>query len=522
MQLPDGDPEVESVGHSWWGQGLMYNNLYRGKRKSYKYFLAAVLILALTIFTISCATNPVTGKRQIMLMSEAQEIQIGAQYDPEVMATFGEYKNEALLAFIQEKGNEMGRISHRPELEYHFKILDSPVVNAFAVPGGYLYFTRGMLAQLNNEAELTGIIGHEMGHVTARHSASQQSQAQLGQLAMMGGMIASEQFARYAQFAMQGMELLFLKFSRDHEREADRLGAEYSSKIGYDAHKMADFFQVLNKMHMADDQGGVPTFLSTHPNPADRYTAVHQNADRWQNNLDNPEWKVNAANYLKMIDGMVYGEDPRQGYVEGNVFYHPGLRFSFGFPAGWQLQNSPLQVVMSPENGRALTVFAISPQKDLQAAAQETITQMGLTYQEGQNTTVNGLPALATFSKQYPQASQYQSSAQQPAISVLSYYISYNDLIYAFHGVSQEADFNYFRNALESTMRSFNRLTDPAKINVKPKRILVKSVRKTGKLSDVFSSLGVDSAKMAETALLNNLELSDRVPAGKLIKIVGE
>lgn len=499
----------------------MCNIVWGNKRKSHEYLLAALLILSLTLLAISCATNPVTGKRQIMLVSEGQEIQMGAQYDPEVMATFGEYEDEDLLAFIREQGNAMGRISHRPELEYHFRILDSPVVNAFAVPGGYLYFTRGMLAQLNNEAELVGIIGHEMGHVTARHSASQQSQAQLGQLAMIGGMIASEQFARYAQFAMQGMELLFLKFSRDHEREADRLGAEYSSKVGYDAHKMADFFQVLNKMHMADEQGGVPTFLSTHPNPADRYNAVHQNADRWQNNLDNPEWKVNADNYLKMIDGMVYGEDPRQGYVEGNVFYHPEMRFSFGFPPGWKLQNSPLQVVMAPENGRALTVFALSRQKDLQAAAQETISQMGLTYQDGQNTTVNGLPALATFSKQYPQ-SQYQSSSQQPAISVLSYYINYNNTIYAFHGVSQEADFNYFRNALESTMRSFSRLTDPAKINVKPKRIIVKSVSRTGKLSDVFASLGVAGDRMAEMALLNNMELSDRVQAGKLVKIVGE
>ena len=500
----------------------MFTMVCGEKRKLSKWILAALLLLALTLLVISCATNPVTGKRQIMLMSEAQEVQIGAQYDPEVMATFGEYKDEDLLAFIREKGNEMGRISHRPDLEYHFKILDSPVVNAFAVPGGYLYFTRGMLAQLNNEAELVGIIGHEMGHVTARHSASQQSQAQLGQLAMIGGMIASEQFARYAQFAMQGMQLLFLKFSRDHERESDRLGAEYSSKIGYDAHKMADFFQVLNKMHMADEQGGVPTFLSTHPNPADRYTAVHQNANRWQNNLDYSEWKVNADNYLKMIDGMVYGEDPRQGYVEGNVFYHPEMRFSFGIPPGWKLQNSPLQVVVAPENGRALTVFTLSRQKDLQAAAQETISQMGLTYQGGQNTTVNGLPALATFSKQYPQPSQYQASAQQPTISVLSYYISYNGTIYAFHGVSQEADFSYFRDALESTMRSFNRLTDASKINVKPKRILVKSVRRTGRLSDEFASLGVAKDKMDQMALLNNMELSDRVPAGKLIKIVGE
>ncbi|NSW94959.1 MAG: M48 family metalloprotease, partial [Bacteroidales bacterium] len=163
-----------------------------------------------------------TGKKQIMLMSEEQEIALGAEYDPQVIATFGEYRNDALLSFLQQKGTEMGKISHRPNLQYHVRILDSPVVNAFAVPGGYIYLTRGILAQLNNEAELIGVLGHEMGHIAARHTVSQQSKQQLGQLLLIGGMIASEKFAQYAEYALQGMQLLFLKFSRDDEREADR------------------------------------------------------------------------------------------------------------------------------------------------------------------------------------------------------------------------------------------------------------------------------------------------------------
>ena len=202
------------------------------------------------------------------------------------LATFGEYRNDNLLRFLQTRGDEMGKISHRPGLQYHVKILDSPVVNAFAVPGGYIYLTRGILAQLNNEAELIGVLGHEMGHITARHSVSQQSKQQLGTLVLIGGMIASEQFAQYAEYAMQGMQLLFLSFSRDNEREADRLGVEYSSKIGYDAHKMADFFQVLQKMNMEATQGGVPTFLSTHPDPGDRYNSVNQQATEWQQKLE--------------------------------------------------------------------------------------------------------------------------------------------------------------------------------------------------------------------------------------------
>ena len=165
-----------------------------------------------------------------MFMSEGQEVALGAQYHPTVISTFGVYESPQLQAFITEKGNEIGKISHRPNLEFHFKILDSPVVNAFAVPGGYVYFTRGILAQFNNEAELIGVLGHEIGHVTARHSASQQSKQQLGQLLLMGGMIASEKFREFGGYAMQGMQLLFLKFSRDNENESDRLGVDILRK----------------------------------------------------------------------------------------------------------------------------------------------------------------------------------------------------------------------------------------------------------------------------------------------------
>jgi len=273
------------------------------------------LLFLTTLIVFSCAVNPVTGKRQIMLMSEEQEVQMGLTYDPQVVATFGEYRSDKLLNFISAKTKEMGTISHRPNLQYHIKILDSPVVNAFAVPGGYIYLTRGILAQLNNEAELMGVVGHEMGHITARHSVSQQTKQQLGQLLLIGGMIASQKFAQYAENALQGMQLLFLKFSRDDERQADALGVEYSSKINYDAHKMADFFQVLNKMSMAESQGGVPTFLSTHPDPGDRYNSVNQLSTEWQTKLGTGDFKVNQDSYLQMIDGIIYGEDPRQGYV---------------------------------------------------------------------------------------------------------------------------------------------------------------------------------------------------------------
>jgi predicted Zn-dependent protease len=482
--------------------------------------LAKIILVFTAILMIpSCAVNPVTGKRQLMLMSEAQEIEMGRQYDPQVISTFGLYQDDQLLQFIQTKGDEMGKISHRPNLQYHFRILDTPVLNAFAVPGGYIYFTRGILAQFNNEAELIGVLGHEMGHITARHTVSNQSKQQLGQLILVGGMIASEEFREFAGYAMQGMQLLFLKFSRDNERESDWIGVEYASKIQYDAQKMADFFNVLNKKNMASDHAGIPTFLSTHPDPGDRYNAVTQQAEMWKDSLKYTNWLVNENSYLQMIDGMVYGEDPRQGYVDSNVFYHPEMKFSFPVPAGWKLGNSPLQVQMAPENGRAMMIFMLAQQKSAQEAAEATLKELKLTVLETKRETVNGLPAVAAISQQ---VSQNQQTGQQQTIKVMSYFIEYGGQVYVFHGVSTDADFNAYALTFESTMKGFNRLTDAARLNVQPTRIRIKKVQQSGTLADAFRYFGVPQNQMNELALLNNLELTDRVQSGKLIKITGK
>ena len=487
--------------------------------KCFRFSVKVILLFVAAAVIYSCAVNPVTGKRQVMLMSEAQEVALGVSYDPQVLATFGEYPNASLQAFVQARGTEMGKVSHRPNLEYHVKIVDSPVVNAFAIPGGYIYLTRGILAQLNNEAELEGIIGHEMGHIAARHSVSQQSKQQLGQLLLIGGMLASEKFASYAQYALQGMELVFLKFSRDDERMADRLGVEYSSKLGYDAHKMANFFLVLQKMNMAESQGGVPTFLSTHPDPGDRYNSVNQMATQWQDSMKLASWKVNADSYLQLIDGLIYGEDPRQGYVEGNVFYHPELKFKFTFSSGWKLENAPTQISISPSDGKALLLFTVSSQKNLQAAADTALANYGLQLQKSEKVTVNGLPAIVTTSKQ---VSQDQTTGTTNTNMVESCFIQYNNSVYVFHGISTEADFANYSVPMETAMKTFAQLTDASKINVKPQKLYIKKVQKAGSLADALAYFGVKQDKMAELALLNEMELTDKVQIGKLIKVVGE
>jgi predicted Zn-dependent protease len=478
-----------------------------------------LLFLATVLLVISCAVNPVTGKRQIMLMSEAQEIQLGLSYDPQVMATFGAYPDQNLQNFVQSRGVEIGKISHRPNLEYHVRVVDSPVVNAFAVPGGYIYLTRGILAQLNNEAELEGVMAHELGHIAARHTVSQQSKQQIGQLLLIGGMIASEKFAQYAQYALQGMQLLFLKFSRDDERQADALGVEYSSKLGYDAHKMADFFKVLQKMSLSESAGGIPTFLSTHPDPGDRYNDVNKSATEWQTQLNLGSYKVNQDSYLQMINGIIYGEDPKQGYVEGNTFYHPELKFKFSFPDGWKLENSPLQVSITPSDQKALMLFTMSSQKTLESAVDTTIAQYKLTLQDSKKTTVNGLLAIVIQCKQ---VSQDQSTGATQTNIVRSYFISHGGLIYVFHGVAAETDFLTYGSIMNSSMTTFSDLTDASKINVKPKKVEIVKVQRAGTLSEAFAYYRVPQKQYNELALLNDIELTDQVQVGKLIKIIGE
>ena len=212
-----------------------------------KYFPTILLFLFCSFLITSCSVNPVTGKKQLSFMSETQEIAMGAENDPIVIAQFGLYPNDTLQKFINEKGKLMVAKSHRPDLDFKFRILDSDIINAFAIPGGYVYFTRGIMAHFNNEAQFAGVLGHEIGHITARHSSQQYTKQMLTQIAVMGGMIFSEKFRNMSEQVMQGMQLLFLKFSRDDETEADVLGVKYSSAVGYDAKEMAEFFQTLKE-----------------------------------------------------------------------------------------------------------------------------------------------------------------------------------------------------------------------------------------------------------------------------------
>jgi predicted Zn-dependent protease len=484
-------------------------------------FIYAINAIALILLLDSCAKNPVTGKRDFMLMSTEQEIAMGQQSDPEIKSFFGIYEDDKLQRFINEKGQQMAAVSHRKDLKYQFKVVDSPVVNAFAVPGGYVYFTRGIMAHFNNEAEFAGVLGHEIGHITARHSAKQYSNAMLAQIGLAAGMIFSPELAQFGDLASQGVQLLFLKFGRDAESQSDKLGVEYSTKIGYDAQEMAGFFNTLDRLRTNSGGEEVPTFLSTHPDPADRERKVAKLANEWKGKVNATDLKVNQDSYLRMIDGLVYGEDPKQGFVENSVFYHPVLKFRFSIPNGWAVQNTPQAVQMAPQDGRAMMMMTLAPGNSLEAAAQTFVQNYNLSVLQSDRQTINGLPALLIVADQkQDQQQQQQQQQQQAGVRALLSFIQYGGNIYALLGATSTQDFNAYGNTFQSAIGSFGELTDASKLNKQPERVRIKEVPNSGTVGEAFRQLNVDQKRMEELATLNGLMLNDRVERGRLIKIV--
>ncbi len=372
------------------------------------------------------------------------------------------------------------------------------------------------MAHFNNEAEFAGVLGHEIGHITARHSVAQQRNAILGQIGLIAGMVLAPELAQFGQAASQGLGLLFLKFGRDAERQSDELGVEYSSKVKYDAHQMAGFFNTLERKGAESGAAELPNFLSTHPNPGERNVTVNKLATDWQQKLNLTAPEVNRNTYLKRIEGLIYGEDPKGGFLENNVFYHPVLKFQFLTPANWAYQNSPQQVQFAQKEGKALMFMTLAPGKTLQEAASAVFQQYKLQALESREVSVNGLNAIAVVGTQ----PQQQGQQQQASIRTLSYFIQYDNNIYHIIGVSAATDFNAYSPLFTNTMQSFKVLNDASKLNKKPDRVRLKTINQNSTLEQALRQHGVQTNKLEELAILNGLKLSDRVVQGTLIKII--
>ena len=438
----------------------------------------------------------------------------GPKPDPQVLAQFGLYNNPTLQRLIDTKGQQMNKVSDRPG-DYGFTIVDSPVINAFATPDGHVYFTRGIMAHFNSEAQFAGVLGHELGHITAKHGQSQQRRSTAAGIGLLlGSIIAPKITQSIGGIAQQGLGVLFLKYGRDDERESDQLGVKYSTKIGYDASQMADFFQTLQRNQAASGGSSVPDFLSSHPNSADRYTTVKSLAAQAKQNAGGRALTVGRDSYLRMIEGLPYGDDPRQGYVEGGVFYHPDLKFRMPVPSGWKSQNSPSQFQMGEPNGKAMIVLIPAGGNSLDEAAQGLAKAIGLQSADAQRTTVNGFPAVVMQGQQAAQ--QNQAGA-----AVLAHVIQDGSNYYGIVGLTAPATFSTYANTFSGVAKGFARLTEASKLNRQSEKIRIKAATGNQTLASAFATAGIPAKRHEELAILNGLRTTDKLSKGTLYKVIG-
>ncbi len=481
------------------------------KRMTRRKALAEIGSLAGVYLFSGCGINPVSGKPELMIMSEEQEIELGKQAHGHILGQYGAYRDEEMQAWFAEKGAGMASVTHRDHLPWNFTVLDSPVVNAFAVPGGYVYLTRGILGHLSSEAQFAGVLGHELGHVTARHTAAMYSKAQLMDLGLAIGSMLSIKFAVFAHLANLGTKFLFLKFSRDDERQADQLGVEYASAMGYDAVEMSDFFVTLERL--SPPEGALPEWKSTHPDPGDRVRDTRRMALAYQRAHPDITFSISREEYLERIDGLVFGEDPRQGYEKDGMFYHPEMGFMFPFPKDWTMNNMASEVTFSSKDGDGLLVFTMSDEEEMKAASQAFAQANNVQVMSDRAMTVNGMACIKTFGN---------IIHDRGIIGVLSYYVRMDDRIYMFHGFSVAKLMNQYDRDFDTVVNGFRKI-DPGTVLVEtPTRIEVRRVEGATTVRKAFNDFGIDEDKIDKLALVNSLMLDDILPKGSGLKIVPE
>jgi predicted Zn-dependent protease len=456
----------------------------------------------------SCATNPVSGKKQFVLMSEAQEIALGREADKDVVESIGLYPDEALQRYIQDLGAPLAAASERPQLPWTFRVVDDPSVNAFAIPGGFIYVTRGIMAHLNSEAELVAVLGHEIGHVTARHGVSQMSKQLAASAALTIATIASEKVARFGGLAQIGLGLIFLKYSRSDESQADALGFKYMLGGGYDPREMADVFRTLEGVTNEAGGGRLPQWLASHPHPENRETWATRAAASLDRDLSG--LTVNRATYLQRLEGLMFGENPREGFFEGTLFRHPDLAFRIAFPPRWKTSNEKRAVgAVSPEED-ALVVLELSSARTARAAAREFFSQEGVEQGEPWRRDIGGFPAVS---------STFRVADEEGTLEGIVAFVEYNGKVYQLAGYASEATWSARSRVVSQSIGSFARETDPAALDVQPKRLSLVQLRQPATL-DALVRAYPSTVSPAVVALINGFAPSGEVPAGEFFKRV--
>jgi predicted Zn-dependent protease len=455
-----------------------------------------------------CAVNPVTGERQFVLYSEGQEIALGREADQDITASLGVYEHEELQALLSDMGARMAAVSERPDLPWTFRVLDDPTVNAFALPGGYIYMTRGILSHLSSEAEVAGILGHEIGHVTARHGITRMSRAQITQLGLGAAMILAPDLRPFGDAVGAGVQLLFLRNSRADERQSDALGIEYMRTQDYDAREMARVFEMLARASGARDGDRIPGFLSTHPDPLERRDEILRRVEARGEDLSRAV--VGRERYLRILDGMVFGDNPREGFFRENVFYHPDMAFRLDFPSGWRTANARTQVQGVNQEQDAALVLTLAQEATPSAARSAFLSGSGAESLSQSDAQVGGLPAASAEFRIQSDGTTFRGEVV---------FIRHRDLTFRIMGYSPEGVWGNRRGAVTGALRSFRAVTDPAILEIQPRRVQIVELPRAMTFQEFLREYP-STAPDETLATINHLEPGDRLLRGTLLKRV--
>lgn len=477
------------------------------------FLTGALLFLALT----GCAQNPVSGNQDFVLLGVDSEIAIGRINHPKIIEEYGRYNDESLQAYVQSVGEKLASVSHRPELLYRFTVLDSPVINAFALPGGYIYITRGLMAYLNSEAELAAVLGHEVGHVTARHGVRQQSASQAANLGYtIGAILFPELRAAPSQnlFNILGGALLS-GYGREHELESDGLGAEYLARAGYEPKAMIDVIRVLKDQETfsaaeAVKQGreatGYHGLFASHPDNDTRLHEVVASADKY---AGTEKRKIARSEYLTQINGLIFGDSEEQGIRSGRHFYHLAMNFSVEFPSDWQINNNPDSLLSLSPNGEAFVEMKAAD-LNLKLSPREFIAQRLkiAKLKSGESINVNGLEGYTGI-----------FDNQDKPVRVAVVYL--RDKAFVFFGsVKNNKLFSQFDVDIINTAKSLHALKADELALAKELKLSVVSVGQRDNYIAWSKDSRISNSPLEQLKLLNGDYPAGELKAGELAKRV--